>query len=118
MSENNNDRKMGYIRWYPNRGLPKITAEVFSPFTYRKVILDRLKWMSPTEQIEFLDQGQKVVMTTTVKAAREMLGHVVSVLDNLDLSKLDRNDRNLIQYAAPWEFWKSKKIQDIIKKYL
>lgn len=118
MSENKKESKMGYIRWYPNRGLPKITAEVFSPFTYKEVILDRLKWMNPTEQVEFLDLGRNVIMTTTVRAAREVLGHVSSVLEKLDESVLEPTERHLIRYAEPWHFWKRKEVQDIIKKYL
>jgi hypothetical protein len=114
-----NDVKLGYIRWYPNRGLPKIRAEVFSPFTYKEDILERLRWMHPTEVIEFLDAGQNVVMTATVKMVREVIGHVTTVTDKLvDSATVDKEDYSKLRYASPWAFWKSKEIQDIVKRYL
>lgn len=111
-------RVSGYIRLQPHRGLPKVLVETLSPLTYKENVLKRIEAMGNTEVVEFLDIGKNVLLTVTVKMAKETLTHVNNVLEKVDFDKLDTTELNILRYANPADFWKSKQVQSIIEKIM
>lgn len=111
------EKKVCDMRWYPERGLPKVMSPVFSPFTYGVTVLGKVCSMNSTDIVEFI-QGGSVVFTGTAKMITDMLKHVNGVLEKADLSILTDHELNLLKYAQPWDFWKNKEVQAIIKKFI
>lgn len=109
--------KLCDIKWKLDKDHSNVLSPIYSPFTYSRTILDKLVLMGNTEVVEFL-VGTEVVFSCPVKMAKDMFLHISKILENGDLTKLDLADTFLLKRAYPWDFWKSKNIQEIINKIL
>lgn len=93
----------------------RIRSEVLNPDNYGISILHKLKDVPANDVIEFM-QGNSVMLTTSVKQTRNVIGHVNSVLGKNKNILVEKEELEAIEKAAPWDFWKTKQVQDVINK--